>query len=92
MLSISADMKHRMLKQEKKDFYFTQNRNREIMLGPKRKLFLDDYVQEVRTNLHEQRAIEKREKLNAQLAAYVATVLLLYVIDLISRGVVRVQH
>jgi hypothetical protein len=59
----------RLLQKEKKDFYITQNRNREIMLGPKRKLFLDDYVQEVRTNLHEQRAIEKREKLNAQIAA-----------------------
>ena len=58
-----------MLNKERKDFYDTQNRNREIMFGPKRKLFLDDYVQEVRTNLHEQRAIEKREKLNAQIAA-----------------------
>jgi hypothetical protein len=57
--------------QERKDFYATNARNKEIMLAPKRKLFLSDYVQKVRTELHEQRAIEKRERLNAQMKAYV---------------------
>mmetsp|Transcript_12564 Transcript_12564/g.18978 ORF Transcript_12564/g.18978 Transcript_12564/m.18978 type:complete len:500 (+) Transcript_12564:91-1590(+) len=59
----------RLLKKEREDFYHTQNKNKEIMFAPKRKLFLDDYVQQVRTELHEQRAIEKREKLNAQIQA-----------------------
>ncbi len=61
----------RLLIQERKDFYSTSAKNKEIMFAPKRKLFLNDYVTKVRTELHEQRAIEKRERLNAQIQAYV---------------------
>lgn len=59
----------RLIIQERKDFYATNAKNKEIMFAPKRKLFLSDYVQKVRTELHEQRAIEKRERLNNQMKA-----------------------
>lgn len=57
----------RLLIEERKNYYQTTARNKEIMFAPKRKLFLNDYVQKVRTELHETRAIEKREKLNQQM-------------------------
>jgi hypothetical protein len=59
----------RLINKEKEDFYKTQTRNKELMFAPKRKLFLNDYVQSVRLALHEGRAVEKRERLNAQIQA-----------------------
>ena len=56
-----------LLNEERRNYYQTTAKNKEIMFAPKRKLFLNDYVQKVRTELHESRAIEKRERLNQQM-------------------------
>ena len=59
----------KMLRKEEEDFYVTQRKNKRFTYGVNKKLKMDAYVSELRVNLHEGRAKEKREKIAAQMAA-----------------------
>lgn len=59
-----------MLAKEREDFYATQAENKKVMNATRNKLYLEEYVAKVRTELHEGRAKEKREKLIAQMNLY----------------------
>jgi hypothetical protein len=59
----------KLLRKEEEDFYITQRLNKKLMYGVNRKLKMDAYISELRVNLHEGRARDKREALNEQMAA-----------------------
>lgn len=59
----------KLLRKEEEDFYKTQRENKKLIYGVNKKLKMDAYVSELRVNLHEGRAREKREALNDQMAA-----------------------
>jgi hypothetical protein len=59
----------KMLRKEEEDFHTTERQNKQLMYGINRKLKMDAYVSELRSNLHEGRARDKRDALNEQMAA-----------------------
>jgi hypothetical protein len=58
----------KLLRKEEEDYYITQREQKKLVYGVNRKLKMDAYVSELRVNLHEGRARDKREALNEQMA------------------------
>ena len=59
----------KLLRKEEEDFYKTQRDNKKLIYGVNKKLKMDAYVSELRVNLHEGRARDKRDALNEQMEA-----------------------
>lgn len=58
----------KMLRKEEEDYYITQRLQKKLVYGVNRKLKMDAYVSDLRVQLHEGRARDKREALNEQMA------------------------
>lgn len=84
-----ACVRCRLLAQERADFIKTTRYNREVIMSNYRQMKLQDYVTQVRTELHEGRAREKLEMMEEEIARYlkgmiddVAAVYATYVVTL----------
>jgi hypothetical protein len=58
----------KLLRKEEEDFFITQRKQKKLVYGVSRKLKMDAMVSQMRIDLHEGRARDKREALNEQMA------------------------